>query len=131
MKTSKVKAVQANGTWDSPNGILYKFEYQMEDDQIVNAMHKTAEGFFKVGQEVEYEITKPEYNSGKVRKPEQGFQKGSDGGNVSKGILYQVCLKGAMDYYLSHDGGMYFTSENVNSLALEIAIKAKQNIESL
>jgi hypothetical protein len=108
MKTSKVKAVQANGTWDSPNGIFYKFEYQMEDDQIVNAMHKTAEGFFKVGQEVEYEITKPEYNSGKVRKPEQGFQGSSHQGSTktyidnTKGIKIGHAITNGVSIFLSN-----------------------------
>jgi hypothetical protein len=108
MKTSKVKAVQANGTWDSPNGIFYKFEYQMEDNQIVNAMHKTAEGFFKVGQDVEYEITKPEYNSGKVRKPEQGFQGSSNQGSTktyadnTKGIKIGHSVTNAVSIFLSN-----------------------------
>jgi hypothetical protein len=108
MKTSKVKAVQANGTWDSPNGIFYKFEYQMEDNQIVNAMHKTAEGFFKVGQEVEYEITKPEYNSGKVRKPEQGFQGSSHQGSTktyvdnTKGIKIGHAITNGVSIFLSN-----------------------------
>ena len=108
MKTSKVKAVQANGTWDSPNGIFYKFEYQMEDNQIVNAMHKTAEGFFKVGQEVEYEITKPEYNSGKVRKPEQGFQGSANQGSTktyvdnTKGIKIGHAITNGVSIFLSN-----------------------------
>ena len=108
MKTSKVKAVQANGTWDSPNGIFYKFEYQMEDGQIVNAMHKTAEGFFKVGQDVEYEITKPEYNSGKVRKPEQGFQGSAHQGSTktyvdnTKGIKIGHAITNGVSIFLSN-----------------------------
>ena len=73
MKTSKVKAVQANGTWQGEDDLLFKFEYLMEDGQIVNAMHKTSDGFFKEGQEVEYEIRNAKYNSGGVKKPSQGF----------------------------------------------------------
>jgi hypothetical protein len=103
MKTSKVKAVQANGTWDSPNGIFYKFEYLMEDGQVVNAMHKTAEGFFKIGSDVEYEITKPEYNSGKVRKPEQQYQ-GSTKPYVdnTKGIKIGHALTNGVNIFLSN-----------------------------
>ena len=76
MKTSKVKSVTANGTWESKFGLMYKFEYVFEDGQIINANHKTAEGAFAIGTVLEYEITNAEYNNGKVSKPQDVQQAG-------------------------------------------------------
>lgn len=74
---TKVKAVQATGTWDSQHGTLYKFLYTFEDEVTLTANHKTPEGFFKIGSEVEYEVKNehPEHGkSGTVKKPEQAQQ---------------------------------------------------------
>lgn len=78
-KISKVKSVQPNGTLENQHGIdigggkigFYKFEYLMEDGQVIIANHKTTEPF-KEGAEVEYIITNEQYNSGKVSKPKDG-----------------------------------------------------------
>ena len=56
MKTGTVKEVTANGTWDRPEGTLYKFEYIMEDGSSLTANHKTSSAPFKAGDAVEYEI---------------------------------------------------------------------------
>jgi len=69
MKTSKVKQVTANGTFESNFGLMYKFEYQFEDGAIVNANHKSQGGAFAVGTVLDYEITNAQYNNGKVSKP--------------------------------------------------------------
>lgn len=74
MKTSKIKSVSDKnvGTWDSPNGMFYKFKYTFEDGESLTAQHKTDAPKFRVGEEVEYEIkrTHEHYgNSGKVSKP--------------------------------------------------------------
>ena len=34
MGTSKVKTVQANGTYEGRNGLMYKFEIGLEDDRM-------------------------------------------------------------------------------------------------
>ena len=136
MKTSKVKNVTGNVTWDSPNGTLYKFEYTMEDGTVLTAQHKTQDGNFNIGDEVEYEVKgSNSYGSwGKVSKPQDkpfvqggGFAKANTN---SDAILYQVCLKGAMDYYNNQDG-LLFTPENINDLAYAIALRAKENINKL
>lgn len=139
VKTSKVKSVQASGTWDSPHGIMYKYEYTMEDGTTLKAQHK-GQSPFNQGDEVDYEIKgSNDYgNYGKVSKPSQN----SSGGGFTKdnktqdAILYQVALKGVMDYYTSRtpsvmDNNEYFTEENINELALKIAKGAKKNIEQL
>lgn len=66
---SRVKEVQANGTFDSQYGMLYKFEYTMEDGTVLNANHK-ASSPFRIGDAVEYVITKDNQygKSGKVSK---------------------------------------------------------------
>lgn len=51
-----VKEVQPNGTWDGPQGLLYKFAYLMEDGTEVTANHKSASCPFTAGDEVEYEV---------------------------------------------------------------------------
>lgn len=69
---SKVKNVQANGTWDGQHGTMYKFEYEFEDGRIVECMHKTSSPRFKPGDDCEYEITGT-YNGqhrGKIQRPQ-------------------------------------------------------------
>ena len=129
MKISKIKAIQGNGTFESKFGLMYKFEYVMEDGTLVNANHKTEQSPFKVGDTVEYEITNAEYNNGKVSKPQDNPTQSNGGFNTSDSILYQVCLKGSMDYIIQHN--LQFTPDNINSLALEIAQSAKANIGKL
>ena len=123
MKTSKVKAVTGNGTWESNYGLLYKFEYVMEDGQIVNANHKTQDGNFKVGEEVEYEITNTQYNNGKVKKPEQSFNGGGYQGNSNdnlKGIKIGHALTNAVSLYAALGGEGKPRQEAIKQYAIEI-----------
>ena len=102
MKTqSKVKSVQASGTWNSKDGKLYyKFEYEMEDGKVMTASH-TSEKHLTIGEEVEYEITKTnEYgNYGKVYKVSTfngGTFKQSKPNNASFALAYakDLCVGG-------------------------------------
>lgn len=72
---SKVKSVVPNGTYQSPNGLLFKFNYNMEDGVALVANHKTEQCPFGVGDEVDYHIKgSNSYGSwGSVKKPESGF----------------------------------------------------------
>ena len=105
MKTSKVKSVQANGTFESNYGTMYKFEYLMEDGQVVNCNHKTPNPYFNAGDAVEYQITNAQYNNGKIQKPqEQPYQGGNSQApqrtsSTNDSILMQVCLKVASEMY--------------------------------
>ncbi|MCP4989079.1 MAG: hypothetical protein GY928_24380 [Colwellia sp.] len=79
MKTrSKVKSVQASGTWNGKDGTtFYRFDYVMEDDTSIQASH-ISEAHFKVGDEVDYEVTRTHETygkSGKVGKPSDFQQK--------------------------------------------------------
>ena len=83
MNTSKIKGVQAAGTWKPGDGSeLFKFEYHMEDGTILTAFHKTNAPIAQQGEEVEYEVTKTSSRgkSGKVRKPGQGGGRSYGGG---------------------------------------------------
>ncbi len=78
---SKVRGVQGNGHFDGKFGRMFKFEYEFEDGNIMEANHKTEDGFFPVGTEVEYTITRTHErygNSGKVQKPQE--QQGAPAG---------------------------------------------------
>lgn len=97
-KLSKVKTVQGNGTWDSKYGLLYKFEYLMEDGQVIHANHKTQDGAFNVGETVEYEITNAQYNNGKVSKPQENdFKGGKKDDSYVKGIEVGHAINNAVN----------------------------------
>jgi hypothetical protein len=139
MKTSKIKSVQANGTFEGNYGTMYKFEYQMEDGTILVANHKTPEGAFKVGEEVEYEITRTnEYgNQGKVKRPQPegaGFGGGFSGGNKrvvdNEAIMYQVAIKCATELF-AHKGITMPTPAELCGYAFEVAQQAQKHIEAL
>jgi hypothetical protein len=72
MTEATITQVTGAGTWDSPNGILYKFAYSFDDGITITAQHKTETPRFKEGEKVGYEITKTnQYGSlGKVHKLE-------------------------------------------------------------
>ena len=92
---SKVKSVQANGTYDSAHGTLFKFEYEMEDGRVLSANHKSQDGFLKVGESAEYTIkgNNAYGNYGSVSKPKPAFTPNGNsykktGGNASFALSY-------------------------------------------
>lgn len=92
MKTSTIKTVTANGTFESKHGLLYKFEYEMVDGTTLSANHKSKDNAFNIGDEVEYEVKGTnDYGSwGTVKKPE------SDSKASSGGDSYQPKDQGAI-----------------------------------
>ena len=76
MKTSKVSNVQSEGTWQSPNGLMYKWEVSFENGDTGQAMTKDQEHkTWMVGQEINYELT-PNSNPkflGKLTKVKEPF----------------------------------------------------------
>jgi len=71
MGQSKIKTIQANGTYESQVGLLYKFNIELEDGSGGEVSAKT-EDRWKVGEEVEYEITPTKYGDKmKLTKPGQ------------------------------------------------------------
>ena len=56
MGQSKIKTIQPNGTYEGRNGLMYKFEIELENGQGGEVSAKS-EDRWKVGEEVEYEVT--------------------------------------------------------------------------
>ena len=130
MKTSKVKSVQQDGTWNSKhdNDLMYKHEYQFEDGVVLQASHKTQKPFAE-GVEVEYEVTREsdQYGkSGTVKKPHQDQQLANHYGvkndKVQTYIIRQSSLKIALDY-MNVDPNMsqdQFTTTRLKALAEDL-----------
>ena len=87
-KFSKVKSVQASGTWQTQQGqTMYRFDYEMEDGQVIQANHTEPNNHLNIGEACEYEVkrTHPTYgDSGSVKKPQE-FPSGNTGGGRSGG----------------------------------------------
>jgi len=61
-KTSKVKSVQANGTWEGTYGIMYKFEISFDNGDVGEYSSKNEDqNKFIQGQEIEYIFTGGNY----------------------------------------------------------------------
>jgi hypothetical protein len=112
-KISKVKSVQGSGTYDSKFGLLYKFEYQMEDNTVLTANHKT-ENSFKVGDEVEYEVKgSNDYGSyGSVGKPKEQHQPQKSKDDYVKGIEVGHAVNNAVNLICA---GVELDVKDVNS----------------
>lgn len=128
-KQSKVKSVQANGTFESQYGLLYKFEYQMEDGTVLTANHK-GQTPLPAGTDVEYEIkgSNDHGSYGKVSKPKpaNGFQKGgSYGGSKSNNASF--ALSYAKDLGIANiEKGVDVSTENI----LTVATKFKEWLDN-
>ena len=104
IKTSTVKNVQANGTWEGKFGMMYKFEVEFEDGNAGEYSSKTQDQTkFVEGQEMEYEFIDGNFPKVKpvYQKPDfasNGFSGGyKKDDNVQKMIVKQSSLKSAVD----------------------------------
>jgi hypothetical protein len=107
MKTSTISAVQGNGTWEGPHGLLYSYEVRLNngDHILLNAKSENA---FSIGQELSYELTgktdrnqtpyakkvNPQFTAN--RAPAAPSYGGGDDRN--KAIEVQMAFKCAMEY---------------------------------
>ena len=107
MKTSTISAVQGNGTWEGPHGLLYSYEVRLNngDHILLNAKSENA---FSIGQELSYELTgktdrnqtpyakkvNPQFTAN--RAPAALSYGGGDDRN--KAIEVQMAFKCAMEY---------------------------------
>jgi hypothetical protein len=103
MKTSKIKSIQNNGTWND----LFKFEVEMENGDVGGCFAKTQVPTWKVGDEKNYEYTQNgKYWNIKWAKDERPAWNGG-GGAKSFGkspedktdIARAVALKAAVDLH--------------------------------
>jgi hypothetical protein len=103
LKTSKVKSVQANGTWESKatGDTYYKFEVEMEDGNIGEYSSKSKDQIkFVVGQETEYEYhggkfpkIKPHYNKGNFTGGSKGGYTDADKMRMAKSVaIKSACI---------------------------------------
>ena len=115
IKKSKVKSVQANGTWEGKFGMMYKFEVEFENEDFGEYSSKTQDQTkFVIGQEMEYEFIDGHFPKVKpvYQKPDfvsngvSGSYKKDD--TVQKLIVKQSSLKAAVDYC---SGGNCSTSD--------------------
>jgi hypothetical protein len=136
MNKGTITAVEPNGNYtDGNNKVWHKFKYTIGEDTF-SARHTTPENAFKVGDEVQYKITGSNTygNYGSIKKLDTGYSGGGKPKGYSKdedAILYQVCLKGVMDFYTKNGSVTNFTPENLNIQALAIAQIAKANITKI
>lgn len=91
MTVATVKSVQADGTWESKYGLMYSFEYQLDNGVVFKANHKTDEPI-PAGEKVEYEIKK-ENQYGKLGKIKRHFPESGE-----------VFGKNDSGYYRKDDG---------------------------
>ena len=112
---SKVKSVQANGTFESQYGAdigngkkgFFKFDYEFEDGTSLAANHKTKETPFPVGTEVEYTIKgSNDYGAyGKVSKAQtpqdkqnrDEYVKGIEAGHAINNAVNLICAGAELD----------------------------------
>ena len=57
---SKIKSIQPNGTWEGRNGLMYKFEVELESGDAGEVSAKTPDRW-KVGDEVTFVTTPTAY----------------------------------------------------------------------
>ncbi len=117
---SKVKSVQSkNETYQSPNGLLYKFNYEMEDGSKLVANHKSEQSPFKEGDEVDYHIKGGNSfgNWGTVKKPDSNFSSTSQvaptnnrNADTQDQIMRQSSLNRAVDALGENKEPMQYTA---------------------
>ena len=100
MKTSKIKSIQNNGTWND----LFKFEVEMENGDVGGCFAKTQVPTWKVGDEKNYEYTQNgKYWNIKWAKDEKPAWNGGGKSFVkedkSADIARAVALKAAVDLH--------------------------------
>jgi len=126
MGQSKIKSVQANGTYQSKfdGSTMYAFEVELEDGILGDVSAKT-EDRWKAGDEVEYtlttspygkklKLTKPDFkpfNSNFSRKPDLDTQK-----RIENSWALQTAIK--MLGVLEGDRGVYLSEVNTTALML-------------
>jgi hypothetical protein len=137
-KTSTIKEVNGVKEWNGGNGKVYYHDLTMENGDKINMGVKSA---LKVGDELTYYFTddvgQQEFTKAKKPKiefqqnqPSQGKQTYSGGNNNTNNIMYQVILKGVMDYFSAHEP-MIFNAENINQLTTSIFMQAKSNLKQI
>ncbi len=80
MAISKIKSIQGSGTFDFNGSTLFKNEVELEDGTVGQVNTQTADKW-KIGDEVEYTVTRDDPKYGKTLK----FSKPNSGGSFGGG----------------------------------------------
>lgn len=113
MKSSTITAVQGNGTWEGPHGLLYSYEVRLANGDHILLNAKT-ENAFHIGAELSYELTgKTDRNQTPyAKKVNPNFQQNrpiggftpapqAGGDDRQKSIEVQMAFKAAMEYCIA------------------------------
>lgn len=125
MKTSKINAIQSRGSWEhEKHGTFYTHVFTFEDGVTLMANSKGAESIHKVGDVVEYEITREneQGKSGKVHKPNLQFSQQANirpksNDDVQVYIIRQSSLNRAIEHLTALGATQNLNKENVIKLA--------------
>jgi len=145
IKTAKVIRVNGTNPWEGGNGTIHYCQCEMDNGDKIEIGKKS---IIQQGWDLTYQIidTSQEWNKAKSIQPQQNTggtptaqasprqSAPQSGVDINDSILYQVCLKGVMEYYTqihTHEFATPFTIDGINDLALEVARKAKANIKQL
>ena len=131
-----VASIQGAGTYESPHGLLYKFDYTFKDETTIGANHKTTTPPFKVGDEVEVIVrgTNGNFTWGQVKRPENlqfnsssGKPKPSNKDETTKRIEASWAINAAISTlgHLKGNKDVYLTS--VEAMAREL-LKRRDSI---
>jgi hypothetical protein len=131
----KVASIQGAGTYESPHGLLYSFDYSFDDGSSLRANHKSQASPFNIGDEVEVVVkgTKEDFSWGNVRKPqpEGGYSNTSSTSNsVSRfhdreelkqqRIMSQWAIRLAMEWEMNQSPPDRVNLKSAISLAKQI-----------
>lgn len=73
MGQSKIKSIQPMGTYESQNGLMYKFNIELENGESGEVSAKT-EDRWSIGDEVEFEITPSKWGD-KMKLSKAGYNR--------------------------------------------------------
>lgn len=86
METSKIQAVQGNGTWQNQHGeTMYSWAIELADGTTGKANTKTPQPWYEVGSEVAYAVRSEHPTHGKTLKIERPNFVGYQGGGRANG----------------------------------------------
>ena len=101
MGQSKIKSVQPNGTWESRNGLMYKFEVELEDGASGEVSAKT-EDRWNVGDEVEYTVTPSKWGD-RLKLDKAGYANKGGGGAQSPDIQKRIDASWAIGHAINQE----------------------------
>lgn len=97
---SKIKHIEAKGSWEGQYGTMYSFKVTFENEEILEVNSKTEVPPYQVGDIMEYEVTKAGKfgKQGKIKKPDNAtFAPSGNETDRQLLIVRQSCLKAAVE----------------------------------